>query len=60
MCEQTRQQAYDEMIKHAEAMGANAVVGIRYDASDIGGSQSAATEVICYGTAVVVDMEERA
>jgi uncharacterized protein YbjQ (UPF0145 family) len=60
MCEQTRRQAYDEMIKHAEEMGANAVVGVRYDASDIGGAQSAATEVICYGTAVVVDMDEHA
>lgn len=53
MCEQTRQQAFDSMIQHAAQLGANAVIGARYDASDIGG-QTAATEVICYGTAVVL------
>ena len=53
MCEQARQQAYDEMIQHALKVGANAVVGVRYDASELGGS--AATEVLCYGTAVVVE-----
>jgi uncharacterized protein YbjQ (UPF0145 family) len=52
MCEQTRQQAYELMIQHAMEVGANAVVGLRYDASDIGGT---ATEVLCYGTAVVVE-----
>ncbi|MFN9976489.1 MAG: YbjQ family protein, partial [Phycisphaerae bacterium] len=50
---QARQQAYDIMIEHAIARGANAIVGVRYDASDMGGT-SAATEVLCYGTAVVV------
>ena len=53
MCEQARQQAYDIMIEHAIARGANAIVGVRYGASDMGGT-SAATEVLCYGTAVVV------
>lgn len=53
MCEQTRQQAYEEMITHAEELGANAIVGMRYDASEVH-AQSAATEVLCYGTAVVV------
>lgn len=53
MCEQTRQQAYDLLIDHARALGANAVVGLRYDASEIGGKASA-TEVLCYGTAVVI------
>jgi uncharacterized protein YbjQ (UPF0145 family) len=53
MCEQTRQQAYDSMVQHATELGANAVLGARYDASDIGG-QTAAAEVICYGTAVVI------
>lgn len=53
MCEQTRQQAYDAMIKHAESVGANALVGVRYDAAEVV-SQSAATEVLCYGTAVVI------
>ena len=54
MCEQTRHHAYEQMIAHAEAMGANAIVGMRYDASEIGG-QTAASEVLCYGTAVVVE-----
>ncbi len=58
MCEQTRQQAYDLMIDHATALGANAVVGLRYDASDIGSKTSGgATEVLCYGTAVVIEPE---
>lgn len=57
MCEQTRQQAYDLMIDHATALGANAVVGLRYDASDIGTKTSGATEVLCYGTAVVIERE---
>src|SRR5262252_7327042 len=54
MCEQARQQAYELMIDHARAVGANAVVGFHYDASDVGGSAKA-TEVLCYGTAVVVE-----
>src|SRR5438876_3464918 len=47
MCEQARRQAYDAMISHASELGANAIVGVRYDASEIGG-QGAATEVLCY------------
>lgn len=54
MCEQARQQAYDLMLDHAKHMGANAVLGFHYDASDVGG-QGHATEVLCYGTAVVVE-----
>jgi len=57
MCEQTRQQAFDSMVEHARQLGANAIVGTRYDASDIGG-QTAATEVICYGTAVIIAKAE--
>ena len=57
MCEQTRQQAYDLLIDHARALGANAVVGLRYDASEIGGKTASATEVLCYGTAVVITLE---
>jgi uncharacterized protein YbjQ (UPF0145 family) len=57
MCEQTRQQAYDLIIDHARALGANAIVGLRYDASEIGGKASSATEVLCYGTAVVIEPE---
>ncbi len=53
MCEQTRQQAFDRLVEHAKALGANAVVGLRYESSEVG-RQSAATEVLCYGTAVVV------
>src|SRR6266568_1310683 len=45
MCEQTRQQAYDLLIDHARAVGANAIIGLRYDASEIGGKVSA-TEVL--------------
>jgi uncharacterized protein YbjQ (UPF0145 family) len=52
MCEQARQQAFDLLLQHAEALGANAVVGLRYDASEV---VSGATEVLCYGTAVVID-----
>ena len=52
MCEQTRDQAYREMVKHAEELGANAIVGIRYDASEV---VSQSTEVLCYGTAVIVE-----
>ena len=54
MCEQTRQQAFDLMIQHARDMGANAIVGFRYDASEVV-SQGSATEVLCYGTAVVIE-----
>ena len=57
MCEQARQQAYDLIIDHARALGANAIVGFRYDASEIGGKTGSATEVLCYGTAVVIEVE---
>ena len=55
MCEQARQTAYDLMVTHAQQMGANAILGVHYDASGIGGDRSAATEVLCYGTAVVLE-----
>ncbi|MCC6425940.1 MAG: YbjQ family protein [Phycisphaerales bacterium] len=54
MCEQARQQAFELLIDHARALGANAIVGLRYDASDVGGT-GRATEVLCYGTAVVIE-----
>ena len=54
MCEQARQTAYDLMITHARELGANAIIGVSYDASEIGGQQ-AATEVLCYGTAVMLE-----
>ena len=56
MCEQARQQAYELMILHAQEVGANAVVGLRYDASEVV-SKGSATEVLCYGTAVVIEPE---
>jgi uncharacterized protein YbjQ (UPF0145 family) len=54
MCEQARQQAYDLLIDHAVALGANAIVGLRYDASEV---TRGGTEVLCYGTAVVIEPE---
>lgn len=53
MCEQARQQAFDLMVQHAQEMGANAVIGFHYDASEVV-SKGSATEVLCYGTAVVI------
>ncbi len=52
LCEQAREQAYERMLEHAEDMGANAVVGMRYDATEI---SPGVTEVLAYGTAVVVE-----
>ncbi|MEO8402682.1 MAG: YbjQ family protein [Gammaproteobacteria bacterium] len=53
MCETAREQAYELMVHHATQMGANAVIGMRYDAAEVSGRFSA-TEVLCYGTAVVL------
>lgn len=52
LCEKTRSEAFDMMIAHAREIGANAVVGIRYDATEV---MDGVTEVLCYGTAVVVE-----
>jgi uncharacterized protein YbjQ (UPF0145 family) len=52
LCEQTRRDALDRMLKHAAAVGANAVIGLRYDATEI---MQGTTEVLCYGTAVLVE-----
>ncbi len=54
MCEQTRQQAYELLVDHAVAIGANAIVGLRYESSEIG---AGATEVLCYGTGVIIEPE---
>jgi uncharacterized protein YbjQ (UPF0145 family) len=51
LCEKTRADAFDMMVRHAEEMGANAVIGVRYDATEL---TPGVTEVLCYGTAVVV------
>lgn len=52
LCERTRQEAFTIMVLHAQEHGANAVVGMRYDANDV---MSGVTEVLAYGTAVVVE-----
>ncbi len=52
LCEETRSDAFELMIQHASEVGANAIVGARYDATEV---MSGATEVLAYGTAVVVE-----
>lgn len=52
LCERARQESYELMVKHAEEIGANAIIGVRYDANDVMGG---VTEVLCYGTAVVIE-----
>ena len=53
LCERTREEAFQLMLEHAMQHGANAVVGVRYDATNVMGG---VTEVLCYGTAVVVEL----
>lgn len=52
LCEHARTEAYDLMVRHAEQMGANAVIAMRYDANEVA---QGVTEVLAYGTAVVVE-----
>ncbi len=52
LCEKTRAEAFDMMFSHAEQIGANAVIGVRYDATEV---VDGVTEVLCYGTAVFVE-----
>lgn len=52
LCEQAREEAFQQMLTHAAELGANAVIGIRYDATEIG---QGITEVLCYGTAAHVE-----
>ena len=52
LCEKTRKEAYDMMLKHAADLGANAVIGVRYESTEV---MEGVTEVLCYGTAVVVE-----
>lgn len=52
LCEETRAEAFEIMIQHASEIGANAIVGARYDATEV---MSGATEVLAYGTAVIVE-----
>lgn len=52
LCEKARQEAYEIMMLHAQQMGANAIIGMRYDANEVA---AGVTEVLAYGTAVVVE-----
>lgn len=52
LCEETRSDAFDIMIQHASELGGNAIIGARYDATEV---MSGATEVLAYGTAVIVE-----
>src|SRR5215472_3093297 len=52
LCEKTREHAFELMCQHADQLGANAIVGARYDATEV---MNGVTEVLCYGTAVFVE-----
>jgi len=52
LCETARAEAFQQMLEHAEAIGGNAVIGVRYDANEV---MNGVTEVLCYGTAVMVE-----
>jgi uncharacterized protein YbjQ (UPF0145 family) len=52
LCEKARKEAYEIMVQHAEQMGANAIIGMRYDANEVSGG---VTEVLAYGTACVIE-----
>ena len=52
LCEQARDETYRDMFQHARQLGANAIIAVRYDATDV---MAGLTEVLCYGTAVVVE-----
>ncbi|HEX8707162.1 MAG TPA: YbjQ family protein [Pyrinomonadaceae bacterium] len=52
LCEQTRSDAFDILVQHATELGANAIIGARYDATEVTGG---VTEVLAYGTAVIVE-----
>jgi len=51
LCERARMDTYRDMCEHARALGANAIIGVRYDATEL---MAGLTEVLCYGTAVFV------
>jgi uncharacterized protein YbjQ (UPF0145 family) len=52
LCEKAREDAYEIMLEHASSLGANAIIGMRYDANDV---MDGITEVLCYGTAVKLE-----
>jgi uncharacterized protein YbjQ (UPF0145 family) len=55
LCEETRAHAFQRMSEHAAQMGANAIIGVRYDATEV---MQGVTEVLCYGTAVIAKKAE--
>lgn len=55
LCERARSDAFDILMAHAQHLGANAIIGVRYDATEI---MSGVSEVLCYGTAVIVETLE--
>jgi uncharacterized protein YbjQ (UPF0145 family) len=54
LCEQARQETYRDMVRHARQLGANGIVAVRYDATEL---MAGLTEVLCYGTAVAVEAQ---
>lgn len=52
LCEKSREEAFDMIVEHSQQIGANAVIGVRYDTTEL---MSGVTEVLCYGTAVFVE-----
>ncbi len=52
LCEEAREHSFQLLLEHADSMGANAIIGVRYDATEIAAGVS---EVLCYGTAVMVE-----
>ena len=52
LCEKTRENAFELMVKQAKEMGGNGIIGVRYDATEV---MQGVTEVLCYGTAVIVE-----
>ena len=54
LCEKTRSDAFELMVNQAMALGANAIIGVRYDATEV---MQGVTEVLCYGTAVIVEKQ---
>jgi len=56
LCEQARQDTYRDMVKHARQKRANAIIAVRYDATEL---MAGLTEVLCYGTAVLVEREHK-
>ena len=56
LCEKTREEAFEILIQHASEIGANGIIGVRYDANEL---MSGVTEVLCYGTAVIAQPTEK-